>query len=233
MEIIPHYIFKEFEENYLQEYVIHLSEDAEKITLLDYYEKLDDYYSGLVRVLGDLFNDQLIDIIKNNFHWEVFRGFVFVKFPDLFESQIDGTLEKATIRYSFEMNRLIENRLDIGVSLYMELNNILSFLTNKIIEAALNRPENNNDEKRKRVVLTNPKKLALLQAIGFFDLPTITELSEDDQNKIVALLLDADKKEFVYKNRLNLNSKNPNYQIDKYTAFQYVEEMEQLLNGMQ
>ncbi|MGN7758904.1 hypothetical protein ACTJIV_15635 [Chryseobacterium sp. 22532] len=113
---------------------------------------------------------------------------------------------------------------------YLELYEISKFLLNKrkILQEDKTKTLINS-----KIKFSNPKKLALLQTIGFFDSPFIKNLSEDKQNQIVALLLDADKKEFVYKNRLNLNSKNPNYQIDKYTAFQYVEEMEQLLNGMQ
>lgn len=58
-------------------------------------------------------------------------------------------------------------------------------------------------------------------------------LSDDKQNEIIGLLLDADKTEFVYKNRLNINSKNPNYQIDKYGSYKYLDEMRNLLKEME
>ncbi|MGV4414368.1 hypothetical protein [Chryseobacterium sp. T1] len=81
--------------------------------------------------------------------------------------------------------------------------------------------------------LSNPKKLALLQELGIFDLPIMKNLSDDKQNEIIGLLLDADKQEFVYKNRLNINSKNPNYQIDKYGSYKYLDEMKKLLKEME
>lgn len=84
----------------------------------------------------------------------------------------------------------------------------------------------------KKTTLSNPKKLALLTELGIFDLPIMRQLSEDNQNEIIALLLDANKIEFVYKNRLNINSKNPVYQIDKYTSFQYLDDMRKLLEEL-
>ena len=80
--------------------------------------------------------------------------------------------------------------------------------------------------------LSNPKKLALLCELGIFDLPLMKGLSDEQQNEIIGLILDADKKEFVYKNRLNINSKDPNYQIDKYGSYKYLEEMRTLINNL-
>jgi len=84
--------------------------------------------------------------------------------------------------------------------------------------------------KKKR--LSNPRKLALLHELGIFDLPKMKNLSDDSQNEIISLLLDADKTEFVYKNRLNINSKDPSYQIDKYGAYKYLDEMKRLISDI-
>lgn len=80
--------------------------------------------------------------------------------------------------------------------------------------------------------LSNPKKLALLHELGIFDLPKMKNLSDDRQNEIIGLLLDADKTEFVYKNRLNINSIDPRYQTDKYTSYHHLDEMKKLLEDI-
>lgn len=76
---------------------------------------------------------------------------------------------------------------------------------------------------------SNPQKLALLHELGFFELPIFKNINETKINEITGFLLNANPKEFVYKNRLNLKSKSPNYQTDKYTAYQYLEEMKKLI----
>ncbi|WP_080780240.1 hypothetical protein [Chryseobacterium phocaeense] len=81
-----------------------------------------------------------------------------------------------------------------------------------------------------KIKYKNPQKLALLQELGFFELPIFNTLTETRINEITGILLDADPKEFVYKNRLNLKSKSPDYQTHKYTAYQYTEEMKRLIS---
>ena len=66
-----------------------------------------------------------------------------------------------------------------------------------------------------------------------FDKPEIERLSEYEINKIEVKKEKSDKTEFVYKNRLNINSKNPNYQIDKYGSYKYLDEMRNLLKEME
>lgn len=236
MNIIPHYNFDDFENNYLQDYVKYLGESEKRFGLLEYYDQLEDYYSELLGVLGqNLFSDNLIEIIRETFDWELMQEFITVKYPKITEKAIIKGNGKHTITYSLDIDSIRLKQQEIGFSLYMELSKIFKFLNNKSIELTINQYEIKKikNPKSKKLDLSNPKKLALLQVIGFFDLPAISNLSEDKQNEIVALLLDADKKEFVYKNRLNLNSKNPNYQIDKYTAFQYLDEMKAMLNNME
>lgn len=230
MEIVPYYTLKEFEESYLKDYLVFFDKGESEISLIDYFDKLNKYYSELQMLLSGNLDNNLLSVIKDKFNWNVFREFVDGKFPEL--NLIPDYSVNAALDEFNEMNKLHEHQIDIGISLYMELNAISSFLTNKIIETTINNKTNIASRKNKKV-MTNPKKLALLQTIGFFDLPIMRNLSEDNQNEVIALLLDADKKEFVYKNRLNLNSIDPNYQTDKYTAFQYVDEMEEMLKNMQ
>ncbi|AZA52061.1 hypothetical protein [Chryseobacterium sp. G0201] len=120
----------------------------------------------------------------------------------------------------FDYSRFIKNE-------YIEYHKIAKFL--------INRAESLQASKKKENILKikykNPQKLALLQELGFFDLPIFTTLGEAKANEITGILLDADPKEFVYKNRLNLKSKSPNYQIEKYTSYQYLEEMKRLISN--
>lgn len=109
---------------------------------------------------------------------------------------------------------------------YIEYHKIAKFLINKA-EAIQTTKKKDNVLK---VKYKNPQKLALLQELGFFDLPIFKTLTETKINEITGLLLDADPKEFIYKNRLNLKSKAPNYQTEKYTAYQYLEEMKKLIS---
>lgn len=91
-----------------------------------------------------------------------------------------------------------------------------------------------NVKEKKQPKLSNPKKLALLHELGIFELPIMKNLSDDKQNEIIGLLLDADKKEFVYKNQANINTLNSNkpYDITKYTAYTYLDDMRALLSEM-
>ena len=104
--------------------------------------------------------------------------------------------------------------------------------TNKIIALLIFEITKQPKQYNIKPKLSNPKKLALLQELGIFDLPIMKNLTREKQNEIIGLLLDADKTEFVYKNRLNIDSKNPSYQIDKYGAYKYLEEMQNLISNI-
>jgi hypothetical protein len=123
-------------------------------------------------------------------------------------------VEKKSIK--FDYIGFIENE-------YLESHKIAKFLLERAKDLG-------NVKNIIKIKYSNPQKLALLQELGFFDLPALKTLTETKVNELTGFLLDADPKEFVYKNRLNLKSKDPNYQTDKYTAFQYLEEMKRLIS---
>lgn len=108
---------------------------------------------------------------------------------------------------------------------YIEYHKIAKYLFKRIDDL-----QNTKDKVNTyKIKYKNPQKLALLQELGFFELPIFNTLTETRINEITGILLNADPKEFVYKNRLNLKSKKPLYQVDKYTAYQYLEEMKRLI----
>ncbi len=115
----------------------------------------------------------------------------------------------------------------------LNLDEIVNFILSKLLEIKNLKELSTNTKQQTKRKLSNPKKLALLSELGIFDLPTMKNLSDDSQNEIIGLLLDADKTEFVYKNRLNINSKDPSYQIDKYGAYKYLDEMKRLISDDQ
>lgn len=258
MEIPIYYTFIDFEREYLFDYNKYYA----SISLADYYEILLKEYTDRSLLLNDYFEINNYNIKYNNLivddyikrkkerHLQIYFDRIQKEFDwhsicndillnEYFEfislnlkkkvSDIKLTNKLGGFKSNIEIfNEFVLKRFEnIHMKLINNFHEITLYIERKRIESKINTQLKKINNK-----LSNPKKLALLKAIGFFDLPTIIKLSEDSQNEIVALLLDADKKEFVYKNRLNLNSKNPNYQIDKYTAFQYVEEMERLLNEM-
>ncbi|WP_407498216.1 hypothetical protein [Elizabethkingia anophelis] len=124
----------------------------------------------------------------------------------------------------FDFNGFVQNEFLEKREIYKKLDKKLELLNPRA-----NGKKIKNDSKR----LSNPKKLALLQELGVFELPILKSLSQDKQNEIIGFLLDADKKEFVYKNRININSKDPSYQTDKYTAYQYLDEMRKMISEME
>lgn len=127
--------------------------------------------------------------------------------------QEEGNFKEGVIFFDYE-------KYDVFLD---EVGKIINFIKSKI------EIEPSHSKKKIKAKLSNPQKLALLHELGFFDLPVFESLTETRVNEITGLLLEADPKEFVYKNRLNLRSKSPEYQINKYTAYQYLEEMKKLI----
>ncbi|UCA62118.1 hypothetical protein KB553_11505 [Chryseobacterium rhizoplanae] len=248
MSIELYYTFKDFEMGYLLDY----EKLFKHLTLNEYYKALLEEYASKASIVQDSFdindtlvkyNNSIVDAwvakkkqainadklykLQNAFDWaEICDKYFFEAYWKYISSS--NKRNKAFTNEEIFRDFCVKNLSSIQESLWQNLMKINYFLQRKIIESNATLIE-----KKQIKRLTNPKKLALLQVMGFFDLPAIANLSSDKQNEIVALLLDADKKEFVYKNRLNLNSKNPNYQIDKYTAYQYLEEMKAMLNNME
>ncbi|ASE62561.1 hypothetical protein CEQ15_14190 [Chryseobacterium indologenes] len=128
-------------------------------------------------------------------------------------------IERASIK--FDYIGFINNE-------YIECHKIAQFLLKRVEE--LQNVQNKENTYKLKTKYSNPQKLALLQVLGFFELPIFKSLSETKINEITGIILGADPKEFVYKNRLNIKSKAPSYQIDKYTAFQYLDEMKSFIN---
>lgn len=158
-------------------------------------------------------------------------------------AKLNNQLKRDSTEETSQQRELNKQIITFSEELYRQYCLIAQFLEDRI-----NIKEGNDDEqielikkhtsasaklKKERIILTNPQKLALLHELGVFDLPIMKNLSEDKQNELIGLVLGADKTEFVYKNRLNLNSRDPSYQIDKYGSYKYVDEMKNLLKEME
>jgi hypothetical protein len=233
MELPMYSQIKAFKDNYLKDF----RELKTGKALIDYLYDLKEIYSK-----PELFNIEFsrvkkyLDEIKAKYsHDEIFDDFTeyldnYHSFKEYERNLFPPLLNsyKNDFEMYFEMNLYLR-------SLFWEyesrIKEIISF-----IEDEISRNEYYSlsvaKQKPKKQQLSNAKKLALLYSLGILDLPKMKNLSEDKQNEIIGLLLDADKKEFVYKNRLNINSLDPKYQIDKYTAYQYLDEMDKLLSGI-
>ena len=225
---IYYYTFKSFEDNYLNVFK-HLED--KNITLKQYLMYLRDWYSEISEFI--LFNFRLTLTREESVKAKEFISDYFdlnMLIPVIKKCEYEN-MPKVIYRSNFDISFIDDSDSSIGVLLLNILNEFSKIIN--LIEKELIRLDvysiQENPKLIKRQKLSNPKKLALLHELGLFDLPIMKKLSEDSQNEIVSLLLDANKKEFVYKNRLNINSKSPNYQTDKYTSYQYLDEMRMLL----
>ncbi|WP_179471565.1 hypothetical protein [Chryseobacterium sp. H1D6B] len=213
--------------DFKDEYIIDFENDDRYNNLLYYLQDLLKYYNEFAKSIleKEEFPDEIDEFIESM----ELNSKLYSLYLSKDQWTEDQFKELQTLNEAEKREMILTKNVFVFNSFWhMNLEEIAKFINSELIKlkhSIIPIPKN-------KVKLTNPKKLALLHAIGFFDLLIVKNLSEDNQNEIVALLLDADKKEFVYKNRLNLNSIDPSYQIDKYTAYQYVEEMGKLLDEM-
>jgi len=238
MEIPIYFNIEYFKKDYLKDFK-EIRKSNPDLNLIEYYNLIRKTYFNLHADLSriDMNEELLIELLCG-----LYKNGEFIRF--LYDEYFDD------INYIFDNLGLTGRKRHLSYEIFVEvikelvaneINNIdgkIAFISAEIQEFILNEVykiefQINPKKNTYKGKLSNPKKLAFLQVIGFFDLPIMQNLSEDKQNEIVSLLLDADKKEFVYKNRLNLNSIDPTYQTDKYTAYQHIGEMEKILNEMQ
>lgn len=194
-----------FEDDYYLEYV----EINPNLTFIEYLTDILKLYSALVQEGNKMWNVYAKDLKANKITKEIYD---------------DLTTNNRRISHQFfEISRFIERKISRKKVDFEETTATVTKIKNEILS------EINPKAKNKK--WSNPKKLAFIEVL-LRNPVAFQNLSEDKQNEIIAKFLDADKTEFVYKNRINIKSKAPSYQIDKYTAYQYIEEMESFLNDM-
>ncbi|AZB19737.1 hypothetical protein [Chryseobacterium indologenes] len=233
MKLPIYFNVKEFQKNYLRDFK-QLKSKNPSFKIIDYYKCISDTYFNIHAELNEISytNDDLIDYIFETFHQEEsFQNFINDKF---FDTIIEKFKKAKLKRYDYVVTPkivkeiIIENIELIGGIINYVVQEIQEFITNEIYKIEfLDTNKKTSQEKS----YSNPQKLALLHELGFFELPIFKNLSEAKINEITGILLNANPKEFVYKNRLNLKSKSPNYQTDKYTAYQYLEDMKKLISN--
>lgn len=206
MEYNLYISFVEFCSYYEDDYHLELKENYPDLTMDEYLRSLRVFYFGLWKE-----SRKVSASYKRDFEEKLLTA---DQYKDLVGITGKNSQQFRNI-FSFIDRKIQRNELDIENS---------GAMANQLRRDILS--EINPTAKTKK--LSNPKKLALFAAIlrnpeKFHNLP------DDKQHEAIAQLLDADKTEFVYKNMINLKSKSPSYQIDKYTAFQYVEAMEKYL----
>lgn len=230
MELPVYFDFKKFERNYLIDFKDMRSKNP-SLHILDYYKQISDTYFKIHADLNKInfTNNDLIDYLFElyNTHKD-FLHCLNDLFFDTFMEKFKERKRKDKYFTSSELVKeiIIENTEIIGSTIDYVVQEIQDFILNETYKIEFH----SQDKKvSKGKTYTNPQKLALLQELGFFELPIFKGLTETRVNEITGLLLGADPKEFVYKNRLNLKSRDPDYQTDKYTAYQYLEEMKRLI----
>ncbi|WP_027383252.1 hypothetical protein [Epilithonimonas caeni] len=208
MEITIYCTYKDFKTYYLNDFRV--LKENQAISIRDYYSILSEKYRFIFNSfpLGKDNQQEKKSFIESTFNKERLENFF-----------LQLIIKEFAITY--------ENAYEITDKMMDEIFHIFTFLDEEILKL----PEQDAPKKKIKITLSNSKKIALLFELGIFETPIMKSLTPTKQNEIIGLLLDADPKEFVYKNRLNLISKSPKYQIEKYTAYQYLDEMKDLINN--
>lgn len=227
MELPIYNNFQYFKDNYVKDF-----EFLNNIDFRKYLEFLNYQYSEIIQLQNKIKGASInrIDELKGEYKDERILKYVIRENFGFYKNKDKNSIE---IKYQNDEVRFLNFQLKREIR-YNEISKAHSEILNFVqLEMFKLNVTATNKKPTKKSKLSNPKKLALLQELGIFELPIIKNLSDDKQNEIIGLLLDADKTEFVYKNRLNINSKNPNYQIDKYGSYKYLDEMRNLLKEME
>ncbi|QIG89400.1 hypothetical protein G6R40_06775 [Chryseobacterium sp. POL2] len=215
----------------------------EKTKFTNYLETIDDILDPMLEKgwdkLNELelnFSDDEIKIIEKTIE-DYFKDIPEIKFMVSF-LLVEELLQKINIHHSKEILKeyceysVGDKYVTLQQNIIKEKCKEAVLFFNVEIQKEQIKGLNQKIKSKPKPALSNPKKLALLYELGIFDLPIMKNLTSEKQNEIIGLLLDADKIEFVYKNRLNIDSKNPSYQIDKYGAYKYLEEMQKLISDI-
>ncbi|WP_139422332.1 hypothetical protein [Chryseobacterium mulctrae] len=228
MKVPIYFNLDKLEREYLIDFM-DLKKNDPKLDFLTYLDSLSEIYFDIHSQMSVITHNEeiLIESLEKYFNDKEFDDYIFTNFGfEIVDFQKSNQkIKEENLFGSFVRYKIFE----IAFGIRLVTDDIYRFILNEILKLQITHTKK---ELQKIKTLSNPKKLALLQELGIFDLPIMQNLTDDKQNEIVALLLDADKTEFVYKNRLNINSKNPSYQTDKYTSYQHLESMKQLLDDM-
>lgn len=222
-----YFTLNDFERTYLNLYK-HLQMEDNSLTFAKYLELLIIKYTKLYNRLEELIVDEQFTVLVDTY----FKNIWFLVF---FKVNFGFVKERKVNYEDFKklLNDFIQARaFEVGDCLLDSVGKICQFISNEKLKLSINTEENKKINTNKRKVLKDTEKLALAHELGFFELLESQNMPDDKINRIMGLFLDKDPKEFVYKNLLNINSKNPNYQTDKYTAYQYLEPMKKLIDEL-
>ncbi|WP_419868714.1 hypothetical protein [Chryseobacterium sp. CT-SW4] len=228
LEKIPEYFsLKHFQNNYLSAYQYNIEDQG--VTFLEFHKLVQTKYLDFSRKILDIFHHQKFSVLVDTyFENENFRYYLKDTYNFKREEKISGgDFEKLLTQF------IKEDFYIIGDTVIKNLIDIQRFIQNEIIKLTIQAKENKQiNTPKKRGTLKDTEKLALAYVSGFIEILKTQNMPDDKINRIIGLFLDKDSKEFVYKNRLNIEAKEPYYQTDKYTAYQYIEPIKKYLDEL-